>query len=300
MEDQLPHYDSSASVDAAFADPRLTDPNFPPSFTQFVVESGGTNIPVKMWLAGGPGPKGTVIISPPMGGWESMNSVAIPLMYAGIHVVSYRPRGVRDPHTTYSMPRSVDDVHAIIDWIVANSSADKTALSGPPLRLDPGRIAMFGLSGGGGNVSYAVCAESEHAHYAIAVAPGNIDIQTTPAILEKMLPMFRELKEATRGRSDYELWINAMTSAEKNRISINHNAPKLVSKHLLLLGASHDALSPIEVCHKPIANALRESGAKDLTDLILETDHAFLTKRFSLARIMIEWLRSQGFSAQLS
>lgn len=285
----------SVDVDTYFFDPEYVDPKFPPHFIQFSIDSGGTNVPVKMWLAGGPGPKGTVVISPPMGGSDSMNSVAIPLMNAGIHVLSFRPRGVRDPNVAYSQLKQIDDIHAIINWIVANSGADRRAPSGPTLRMDPERIALFGMSGGGGNLSYAVCAESKYANFAIGVATGNITWALRPENMEKLRPMFNKIKEITRGQSDYEAWMLALTPEEVRRTSIIDIAPKLVSEHLLLLGGYNDTTSPIAMHHNQIAKALQDAGVKDLTALVLETDHGFTTKRYTLPRLIISWLKDRGF-----
>ena len=285
----------SLDLDAYFRDPEYVDPKLPPHFMQFSIDSGGTNVPVKMWLAGGAGAKGTVIISPPMGGSDSMNSVAIPLMNAGIHVLSYRPRGIRDPKVAYSQMKQMEDIHAMINWVVANAGANKTAPFGPPLRSDPERIALFEMSEGGGNLSYAVCAESKHANFAIAVATGNIEWALRPDNLEKLRPMFNRIKETTRGRHDYEAWMLAMTPEEVKSTSLINIAPKLVSEHLLLLGGHNDMTAPIAMHHNLIAKALQDAGVKDFTSRVLETDHGFTTKRYALPRVMIAWLHQRGF-----
>lgn len=285
----------SVDVDAYFVDPEYVDPNFPPQFIQFSLNVGGTNVPVKMWLAGGAGAKGTVIISPPMGGSDSMNSVAIPLMNAGMNVLSYRPRGVRDPKVAYSQMKQMDDIHAMVNWVVANAGAGKKSPLGPALHLDAERIALFGMSGGGGNLSFAVCAESRYANYAIAIATGNIEWVLRPENLVKLQPMFNRIKETTRGRHDYEAWMLAMTPDEVKRTSLIDIAPKLVSDHLLLLGAYNDTTAPIANHHNVMAKALQDAGIKDFTSRVLETDHGFTTKRYALPRIMISWLRERGF-----
>ena len=67
-------------------------------------------------------------------------------------------------------------------------------------------------------------------------------------------------------------------------------------QRLLLIGASHDMAAPVDVCHKPFVKALEKAGAEHLTEVIMETDHLFMTKRIALARLVVAWLRSEcGF-----
>lgn len=296
MQDMVQTDAQLSAVRSAFIDPTDMDLRFPPYFMQFVVPSGGAKLPVRLWLAQGAGAKGIVIITPPMGGNDALNSMIVPLNNAGIHAISFRPRGVRDPAFDYSMTQTMDDMHAIIAWIVANSDPHaKAPLDGPTYRFDPERVALFGMSGGGGNGSVSAVGESRFANYAVGVATGNFGIQMSPEYFVKNQKMFDDVKAATHGRSDYERWLRAMTPADVARVNIQDNAAKLVDKHIILLGGSQDKVSPINDGHIPNAKALRDAGVKDLTALVLETDHGFTTKRWSLARVTISWLKHQGF-----
>ncbi|WP_340265753.1 alpha/beta hydrolase family protein [Sphingobium mellinum] len=287
-------FDPLADIDGAFRDLPYLDPDFPPGGCPVIVESGGTEVFGDLSLAAGCGAKGTVIISPPMGGGDSLESLIVPLNYAGIHVLTYHPRGTSREGESYSMSKAVDDVHALVDWIVANAGEGKTGMGGTILRLDKERVALFGLGWGGGNVSFAACAESKVANYAIAAAPGNPDAQLSPENLNRARPFYRALRDATAGEVDYEEWLNALTDAEIRRLSIIQQAPNLTDRHLLMVGASQDDMSPLTVCHKPNAAALREAGARHFSEVVLDTDHMFLTKRYTLARLLITWLREEG------
>lgn len=292
-------FDPMKDISSAFKDIPFLDPEFPPSppgSCPVVVESGGTIVIGELVLAGGHGSKGTVIISPTMGDGDSLESLIVPLTSTGIHVLIYNPRGTSREGEAYSMIKAVDDVHALVDWIVANADADAIGLGGLTPRLDPDRIALFGHGFGGGNVSFAACAESRIANYAIAAAPGNPEAQLAPEQLDQARPRYRAMKEATAGEVDYEGWLNALTDADVSRLSITQQAPKLIDKHLLIIGASQDIISPLTMCHKANAAALREAGARHFSEVVLDTDHLFLTKRYALAQLLITWLqREAGF-----
>jgi len=287
-------YDPSSINDAICMDPAFLDPEFPPAIVPFHFESKGTRVFGDFYLAQGEGKKGLVIVSTQMFGGESLDSVIHPLMMSGIHVIKYHPRGMWDNKCEYSLWSAADDLNALIDFVRSCDEPGKKTPNGHTYRIDPDRIALFGLSGGGGNVSYAVCAERNDINYAIAVAPGNLEYQLTPEVLERSRPFFGIAKEMTGGRIDLEKSLAAMTPAESNRFNIIRLVPKLLSKHLMLIGASYDATSPVDVCHKPIARALKSAGAAHFTDVILESDHRLLTKRIALARLMISWLKSEG------
>ncbi len=283
-----------ADIDSAFDDFPFRDPEFPLSASPVIVDTEKGTLFGDLTMAGGPGTKGTVILTPPMGDGDDLASLIVPLTYAGIHVLTFKPRGTSREGEAYSMPKAVDDVYSIISWIVANSGPDKVSSAGLGLRLDPSRIALCGIGDGGANVSVAACAESSTANYVIAVAPGNLDAQLKPEVFAKARPSMRALKEATLGEIDMEAWYDALTAADKERLSVIQQAPKLVDKHILLLGAKRDTVSPIATCHEPNARALRAAGARHLTELVLDTDHLFLTKRYALARQVITWLRTEG------
>ena len=88
----------------------------------------------------------------------------------------------------------------------------------------------------------------------------------------------------------------SMTSADLDRMSPLVQAARLVGKNVLLVGALRDTVAPLEASHKPIAKAMRDAGVKGLDEVILDSDHAFLTKRNALSRLTIEWLRQKcGF-----
>lgn len=287
-------FDPLEEVDYAVTDPSIVDPEFPPEhfMTHFI--SQGSVVHASVWIAGGREPKGCVIISPQAFGGDRLESLIIPLLSSGISVMTFHPRGMWDGDHKYSLISSLDDMHAAVDFARSAADVGKRTLADKAYRIDPERIAVLGLSGGGGSVGFAACAEIESVKAAIAIAPANHEQYRN--ITESDLPMefLGFVKSETAGRVDSASRVLTMSEAEIDRLSIPHNAAQLAGKKLLLIGASNDVATPLTSCHVPIAQALVNAGASHLTEVILDTDHLFLTKRIALAQTVISWLRSEG------
>lgn len=287
-------FDPLAGVDFTVTDPSIVDPEFPPEhfMTHFI--SQGSVVHAAMWIAGGRDPKGCVVISPQAFGGDRLESLIIPLLSSGISVMTFHPRGMWDGDHKYSLISSLDDMHAAVDFVRSADDAGKRTLANKAYRIDPERIAVLGLSGGGGSVGFAACAEIESVKAAIAIAPANHEQYRN--ISEADLPMeyLGFVKSETAGRVDSASRVLSMSEADIDRLSIPHNAARLAGKKLLLVGATNDAATPLASCHVPIAQALVDAGSSHFTEVILDTDHLFLTTRIALARIVISWLRSEA------
>lgn len=283
-------FDLRSILDSAVCDPCTFDPDFPPE--QFVTHfiSQGSVVHATVWIAEGREPKGTVILSPQMFGGDRLESVIIPLMTAGINVMTFHPRGMWDNQHIYTLTGSIDDLLAAAAYVRSTVDGDITTPQGKPWRTDATRIAVMGLSGGGGNVSIAACAEDPLIQSAIAVAPANRSAPLLPEIIASMEPV----KARTAGRVDVVATMNAMTPAENDRMSPIFQAPRMVDKNMLLVGGARDVVSPLDEAHRPIARAMREAGVRGFDEVILDSDHSFLTKRIALACLMIEWLRKRS------
>lgn len=283
-------------LDPVTCDPCVLDPDFP--FEQFVTYfmSQGSVVHATMWIAQGRELKGTVILAPQWYGGDRLESVIIPMMTAGINVMTFHPRGMWDNLHTYTLTGAVDDLLAAAAYVRSTAADTMKTPKGHGWRTDPTRIAVMGLSGGGGNVSLSACAEDELIQSAIAVAANTNASPPTPEAKEQAEIMFEAVKVQTAGRVDLGGTLNAMTPSEIARMRPTVRAAHLVEKNILLIGASGDKVAPLDTCHKPIAQAMRDAGVRVFDEVILDSDHSFLTKRIALARLMIHWLRARcGF-----
>lgn len=282
--------DLNRDMQWAFIDPPFYDPDFPADHISFKFASEGEAVYGHMWVAQGADRKGAVIISPQTWGGDCIETIIFPLLRCGINVVSFVPRGMWDRmQPAYTIYSAMDDLHALIEYVRSSGYEPETPLGKCRSRFDPDRIALFGISGGGGNVSFAACAESEYVHHAIAVAPANVDVQIHPDNFSVIRDSYEMVGRPRCADAMIEMYPDKV-----GRLSIIKQAERLAPKHLLLIGASHDSICPLDLCHKPMLNALRAAGAAHLTDLIFEADHMFMTKRNALATVLISWLRHEA------
>ena len=285
-------FEPSHYGDFVVNDSPFMDFDHPPEHWTTHFMSQGSAVHTELWLAQGAGAKGCVIVTPQMYGGDSLDSLFPALYGSGIHVMKFLPRGMWDDQHVYTLSGALDDLHAAVDFV--RSLADKQTPSGNTYRIDPDRIAALGLSGGGGNVSVGGCAENDHIKAAVGVCTANVrQLHPTEKNAERIAEITAFMKSQTAGRIDFEAVAAAMSPADIDRVDIIKQAEKLKQKKLLLVGASHDLASPADTCHRRFANALRDAGAQNLTDVVFETDHMFMTKRLALARLVIAWLRTE-------
>ena len=93
---------------------------------------------------------------------------------------------------------------------------------------------------------------------------------------------------ALRGTSGEELSHDAVTHAAE--WSLQSYTSVLATKKLLLLAATHDEAVPLSEVYEPLGAKLRAVGARKLTTLTLQSDHAFSNVRIGLAQVLTQWL----------
>ncbi|MGE0308380.1 MAG: CocE/NonD family hydrolase, partial [Acidimicrobiia bacterium] len=259
-----------------------------------------------MWVAAGRESRGTVIIPPQKNGGDSYESLITPLVSSGIHVMKIHPRGMWDSVPALNSPmKTVDDIHAAVEWLRSNDGEHTAyALKEREFRVDPERIGIVGKSGGGGSSGLVAAAENPHLNSVVALAPANVEpLRRMPDMInhgiggefeKATLAWFEKNRVLTAGRVDHAFAMGAMTPADFDRVSIIKRAVDLVDKNVLLVGGSADAAHTAGT-HNPFVEAMRAAGAQNFTDVLLQADTYFLTARIALARLVIAWLRKQGF-----
>lgn len=286
-------FDPLIDVDHVVTDPAYLDLEYPPEHFMTHFMSQGSVVHAYMWIAQGRDPKGCVIICPQAFGGDRLESLIIPLLSSGISVMTYNPRGMWDGVHEYTSISALDDACAAVEFLHRARLLGKTTKLGHDYRIDVDRIVCLGLSGGGGTVSLAACAALDSVRGAVGIAPSNHEPFRNATPEDVAHETLNWVKEETAGRVDTVPRVLAMTDADIDRTSVIHNVPKLLSKPVLLIGADRDTATPLATCHVPIAQAFREAKAQNFTEVIMETDHLFLTKRIALARLVISWLRSE-------
>ncbi|MBN2357354.1 hypothetical protein JXO59_14670 [candidate division KSB1 bacterium] len=75
--------------------------------------------------------------------------------------------------------------------------------------------------------------------------------------------------------------------------TITSLAVDLATRPILLVAATRDEITPKTDHHDRLVAALRQVGAKQLTEAIFDDDHVFSAHRIGLATRLVEWLRAE-------
>jgi len=289
-------FNPRALHDPIATDPLVYDQEYPPEHFVTSFRSGGAAVQASVWTAQGKELKASVVLGCTSFGGDRLESLIIPLLHAGLNVLTFHPRGMWDANSVYSMIGALEDVHSAVEFLRSSDMMGKRTPRGNGYRVDTAKIGGLGLSGGGGTLGVVAAAEDEAIDFAIAVAVCSFPpYRGLPMdeFIEQRRKSFDFVMAETAGRIDGERRLRSMTPDEMDRLSIITQAPKLVNKKLLLVGGARDTGFPLEHHHFPIVNALRDAGATRLKDVTLDADHLFLQARIALARVVIAWLRSE-------
>jgi pimeloyl-ACP methyl ester carboxylesterase len=66
-------------------------------------------------------------------------------------------------------------------------------------------------------------------------------------------------------------------------------AAKLSDRPILFVAGTRDKTVPIDTNHRPIFAAAQRAGNQEVTEVILDADHAFSDKRIALIRAVVGW-----------
>lgn len=282
-------------VDHVTTDPSVLDTEYPPEHFVTHFRTNGDVVHASLWIAQGKQPKRMLVLAPQMYGGDRLESLIIPLVNSGTSVLTFQPRGMWDGNGQHTLVSAMEDVNSAVEFLRTADERGQRTPSGAGYRVDPSKVGVFGISGGGGGVAMAACAENDDVAFAIAMAPQNLELIRDLAWLDQPenSASMAEVTAETAGRVDMPKMLRGMREEDFDRLSIITQAPRLARKKMLLVGAAHDASTPVEYHHVPIAKALQAAGAASLTEVILDTDHLFLTKRVALARLVVSWLRAE-------
>lgn len=285
----------SQGTDYSVTDPFFLDPHFPPEQFTCHFKSAGVTVHGTLWTADGPSNKPCLVLSPQIFGGDRLESLVVPLVSSGISVFTFHPRGMWDGGE-FSFVTALDDLLAAASFVRNSGANGCITQAGNPFRIDPERVVVAGLSGGGGSLSIAACAQDPLICGVAAIAPGNFELNRDPRSLDGAKAFFQHLMTLSDGRINLTKWLSSLTASDFDRISPIVQAAGLAGKKVLLVGADRDIVTPISDCHRPIAAAIAAVETASFTEVILESDHSFLTKRIALSRLLISWLQEEcGF-----
>ena len=274
--------------DPVTMDPPATDTLHPPTVDGFRAEVEGAALYGVAYLADGEGPHPTVLLLPGYPGYDRQLDLAHAIRRLGVNVLAFHFRGTWGSAGEMSLPNEIADVRAVVQLLTTDDGSRR-------YRTDPGRIALLGHSLGSW-VALTAAAQDPRIQCVGGLAVTNVGPLARRAATDAA---FREgwrraVQSSVSPAGPVRVGAGDPTSAmvaDPDAYDLLLRADALAPKAVLLVAGGRDNEAPPDAHHAPLAAALRNAGARRLTAVILDADHAFSSARISLARTVVGWLR---------
>lgn len=267
-----------------------SDLNFPASIVPAMFESFGCKLFGTMFLAAGEGLHPVIILLHGFPGNEVNYDLAHVFRRQGFNVLVFHYRGSWGSGGNYLWSSLVEDVSSSINFV-------KSDYAQSIYHVDPNKIILIGHSMGG-FASLFNAIRNDDIKFAASLAGFNAGmfgelIESNKTIFEYSAQHIQQAMDFVKCDSA-EILLNELIANKKDWNLLNY-LEKLSSKNLLIIGAKFDTTTPIEIHHKPLISSLKMTNAKNVEEMILETEHSFSDKRIALARIISDWLSEIKF-----
>lgn len=267
-----------------------SDLNFPASIVPVMFESSDCKLMGTMFLAAGEGTHPVIILLHGFPGDEVNYDLAQVFRRQGFNVLVFHYRGCWGSEGDYLWKNLVEDVSSAKRFVKSDYAKNK-------FRIDPDKIILIGHSMGGFAALFNTIIYDE-IKFAVSIAGFNAGmfgelIESNKTIFEYSAQHIQPAMDFVKCDSA-EILLNELIANKKDWNLLNY-LEKLSSKNLLIIGAKFDTTTPIEIHHKPLISSLKMTNAKNVEEMILETEHSFSDKRIALARIISDWLSEIKF-----
>jgi pimeloyl-ACP methyl ester carboxylesterase len=271
-----PSYAQQQAPAAVIADPAV-DKKFPPGIVGITVPSHGVEMDATLYLAGGAGPHGTVLLLHGLPGYEHNGDLAQSIRRAGWNVLLFHYRGTWGTAGTFSQSSAIDDSLEAVRFLRDPAVVTK-------YHLDPQRLVVIGHSFGGFLAGYVGSHDPNIGAVAIISAVNLGKINADPKERETRLKRWQTQLHPVHGATAAELFAEAERHADD--WDYVRWADSLRKRQVLLVEADDQNHGDMEA----LASALRQKGASALEHTAVATDHSFSDHRIELQAIVVRWL----------
>lgn len=269
---------------------QINNPNFPATLSPAFFISNGCRVLGTMFVASGEELHPTALLVNGFPGNEVNSDIAHMLQRQGFNVFSFYPRGSWGSGGFYSWKNLIDDTVEAVKFLKSDHCKEK-------YRVDGKKIVFIGYSMGGFSVLFN-SPRLEEIKNVCAIAPFNI------GMFGQFLDANAEVKNLTKQKINTSVeFVFGTSTAKLISEMIEHKvdwnltnlADQLAKKNLLIVSAKFDSTAPMEIHHKPVAEALKTAGADQFQECILECGHSFSNTRIQLMTIISEWFNKIKF-----
>lgn len=261
---------------ASVAADQPRDPTHPPELRQIRYPTGGVNVPARLFVASGVGPKPTVLLLHGFPGTELNLDLARALQRAGWSVLAIHYRGVWGAPGQFSFNHTIEDSRAALHWLRDPARADL---------VDRTRVVVMGHSMGGFD-TVMIADDPEIAGFitiSAADMAGLLAPLTTP-----------EAREAARAEWEADASFTNMTydamvddaPANQGSWDWRRNAAEMGSRPVLVIDSNDEFAKDGDA----IAQAISQAVGRPPTRLKFETDHSYNDHRIALASAVVSWV----------
>jgi uncharacterized protein len=240
------------------------------------IASHGARLNAVFYLASGKGPHPVVLLMHGFPGNEQNMDLAYAIRRDGWNVLVPHYRGSWGSQGNFSFTNSIEDTQSAIQFLRDAENIKK-------YRIDPKRIVVIGHSMGGFMTAYVAAHDPQILGVAMISAWNIGASMVRPSAKERVLS-FAPASSRLSGTTPDGL------AAEARQNSENWDYLKFVqslkSRPVLITEAVDRNVDD----NKAMAQALRQAGNPNVSELEMQTDHSYADHRIALQTTILKWL----------
>jgi pimeloyl-ACP methyl ester carboxylesterase len=248
--------------------------------------SAGANLNGVIYEAAGPGPHPTLLLLHGFPGNELNADIAQSVRRAGWNAVIFHYRGAWGSEGEFTFTHVLEDSAAVF-------AALREPAFAKAHRVDSARVSLYGHSMGG-FAALITGARTAEARCVASVAGANMGAMapalSDPAAAQQTAARFQSWAEGFIRDASGETLVKELQGSE-GAMDITRGAAALAARPVLLVTGARDDVTPTATNHDPMLAALRNAGSKQVSELRLDSDHAFSDARIALAHGVVDFLQ---------
>jgi len=270
---------------AVVADPPA-DTQAPAEMAAFQLPSHGSLLNAVFYLAAGKEPHPTMLLLHGFPGNEQNLDLAQAVRRAGWNVLTLHYRGSWGSPGAFSFAHSAEDADAAVAFLHSPPAAAK-------YRIDPGRIVVAGHSMGGLMGARAVANDAHTVGLILIdawdIAADGRRLKANPSLVEQAKHDELDSDMPPLAGTTEDALVAEMQSAPAE-LDLVATAKAVLPRPMLVLGAERANGTGM----RRLAATMQAAGGKDISLIVMPTDHSFSDHRLALEDAVVRWLARFG------